>query len=100
MLFIKDMIFEGEVTEIDEASASSDALPVASTDQNIKVKGKNFKWNYEMECELIRIIMKHKAHVVTTVEKGVKWERVLENVKSSSVFKKVIEEHEVCKARY
>jgi len=55
----------------------------------------NVKWNYNMELEMVKAILKHKAHIVTITEKGVKWDQVHESLKNNPVFKKVFSEHEV-----
>ena len=62
-----------------------------------KPKSKNnLKWNNTMELEMAKAILKHKAHVVTAMEKNVKWEQVFEALRDNFAFQKVFTERVVC----
>ena len=56
---------------------------------------KNISWTETMEVELVKAILKNKAHVTTVIDKNVKWEKVFLAVKELPVFIAVISQHEV-----
>ena len=47
-----------------------------------------------MEFELVKTILKNKAHIITEVDKNVKWEKVFSALKAMSVFNTTISQNE------
>jgi len=56
---------------------------------------KNISWTESMEIELVKAILKNKAHIKTEVDKNIKWERVLGLLKTLPVFSVALSQHEV-----